>query len=111
MRREREGGRGEGEKERASERAHFHLLILSACSSQGWGELQPRARDSIQVCPVGGRAQYLNHYLVPPTVCISKELDLEVELRFEPRHSYMGCTLPAASLLLGPSPTQPLKLG
>lgn len=64
-------------------------LIQDAAGSQ---ELNP-------CLPCGQQgAKYCSHHSLPPRVCISRKLELEVELEWERRYCDMGCACPKQCL-------------
>lgn len=59
-------------------------------NSWGWARLRPETGSSLWAFCRGGRDLFLTHHLLSPRVHISRNLEVEVELGFEPRPSDMG---------------------
>lgn len=60
--------------------------------SKGWGWRPVRGSQRGKLWRV--QTQHLSRWLLPPRMCISRKLELEVELRLKLRLSHMGCECP-----------------
>lgn len=59
------------------------------------GQAEVKSQELSPDLPCEGQgANYLSHYLLPPTVHISRKQELGVEPRLKPRHSGTGCGFP-----------------
>lgn len=86
----------EWERERGKERGVLHLLVYSqnGCYNESWVRQKPKAQNPLQVCHVCQEPKYLSHHLMSPRVCISMDLELEVESVPTNRHFDMRCGNP-----------------
>lgn len=88
-------------REREKERGILHLVVHSpkACNSQGWAKSKPGLKLNPSFQHGWQRPKYLSHHLLPPRICISRKLELEVELGLEPWHSDMQVSQAVFQLL------------